>query len=78
MTPEHHAQRIRPYTTNRRSKFKVGQQVRFFGPNHDIVTDTVRECFWQEVKCRPYGDDLLFPALVLTNHSWIAESDVVS
>jgi hypothetical protein len=66
----------KPYTTNRKSKFKVGQHVRFLRADSAIVEDTVRWCFWQEAKCQPYGEDLLYPALVLTNHSWCAESDV--
>jgi hypothetical protein len=66
------------YAQNKKSKYPPGTLVRFFGPNNSGPTwDTVRDCFWQECKCKPYGDDLLYPALVLTNHSWIAESDVI-
>ena len=68
---------MKPYTNNRTSKFKVGQQVHFKDHNGNVVVDTVRRCFWQEVKCQPYGEDQIFPALVLTNHSWIAERDVL-
>ena len=67
---------IKPYAANRRSKFKVGQKVRFFSAGK-IVEDIVRGCFWQEAKCQPYGEDLLYPALILTEYSWCAESDVV-
>lgn len=65
-----------PYTTNKTSKFKVGERVRFLRPDGIVMEDTVRWCFWQITQCQPYGDDLIYPALVLTDHAWCAESDV--
>jgi hypothetical protein len=68
---------MRPYEINTKSRFKPGQKIRFLRIDGVFANDTVRECFIQECKCAPYGPDYMFPALVLTEHSWCAESDVI-
>jgi hypothetical protein len=69
---------MKAYTVNTKSKYKVGQVIKFRRADGAIVTDTVRRCFWQHALLAPYAANKIFPALVLTNHSWCAESDVVS
>ena len=62
--------------TNHTSKFHIGQRIRFKRLDGKIIEDTVRACFWQHCLLEPYGRNLFYPALVLTDHSWTAESNV--
>jgi hypothetical protein len=59
------------------SKFYPGQKVRFRRLDGKIVEDVVRACYTAQCLVEPYGENLSYPALVLTKHSWCAESAVV-
>ncbi len=57
---------------------KVGDRVRFLRPDGVICEDVVRDCFMQTTLLQPYAENLTFPAVVLTEHSWIALSSIVA
>lgn len=59
------------------SRYKPGDVVRFRRLDGKIATDTVREVFLQTITLEPYARDRVEPALVLTEHSWCRESDVI-
>ncbi len=52
----------------------VGDRVRFVRLDGVVVEDVVRDCFYQTCSADPR---LLFPAVVLTEHSWTALSSLV-
>jgi len=58
-------------------RFRIGQRVRFRRPDGKVCTDTVRARFTQTELLEPYARNRSYPALVLTEHSWCAESDVI-
>lgn len=70
------SERLKAYKANPQSQFKVGQRVRFKRLDGVVVEDTVRGCFWQHLHLAPWGEDLIYPAVVLTEHSWTAESNI--
>lgn len=64
------------YTENKTSRFHVGQKIKFKRMDGVVIEDVVRGAFWQHLCLRPWGEDLIYPALTLTDHSWCAEADV--
>lgn len=48
----------------------IGTRIRFIGPDARLVSDTVREIFWQQTTTEKGI------ALILTSHSWIWAKDV--
>jgi hypothetical protein len=60
-------------------EFKVGDRIRFdTHSNLGIREDVVRAKFTQTITLEPYARNVTAPALVLTEHSWCLESDVVT
>ncbi len=58
---------------------RVGDRVRFdTNSNLGIHEDVVRECFMQTTVLQPYAENLTFPAVVLTQHSWTPLSSLVA
>jgi hypothetical protein len=61
-----------------RTNIKVGDRIRFdTHSNLGVSEDVVREKFIQTTLLEPYARNTEAPALVLTEHSWCFEADVV-
>jgi len=58
-------------------KIKIGDRITFRRADGAVVEDIVRDKFTYFETLEPYARNRSFPALVLTNHSWCAESDVI-
>jgi hypothetical protein len=58
-------------------QLSVGDRVRFLRPDGVIKTDTVRTCFHAFILVAPYAPNYSEPAVVLTEHSWIAVGKVI-
>jgi hypothetical protein len=54
-----------------------GTFVRFNGPNGKTPVDVVMGLFTQTVLLRPYAENEQHPAVLLTDHSWCFESDIL-
>ena len=71
------AHELPPGMKDMTSKYQPGDIVRFRRIDNKVMTDTVCETFIQHTLLEPYARNVWSPALVLTDHSWCYECDVI-